>query len=63
MLLQGIPAASGYAIGQAFILEHDTSEVERKQVDDVQAEATRLQTAVQQAMNELEQIKEDTAKN
>ncbi|MEW9105828.1 phosphoenolpyruvate--protein phosphotransferase, partial [Paenibacillus sp.] len=62
MLLQGIPAASGYAIGQAFILEHDTSEVERKQIDDVQAEATRLQTAVQLAMNELEQIKEDTAK-
>lgn len=62
MLLQGIPAASGYAIGQAFILEHDSSAVERKQIDDVQAEAARLQTAVQQAMNELELIKENTAR-
>lgn len=61
MLLQGIPAASGYSIGQAVILEHNTTEIERKSIHDVQAEVERLQTAAQQAVKELEEIKESTA--
>ncbi|MDK8182690.1 phosphoenolpyruvate--protein phosphotransferase [Paenibacillus sp. UMB4589-SE434] len=63
MQLKGIAAASGYAIGPAFIMQEQTTVVERKQIPaaDVDAEATRLQQAVNQAMAELEQIKEDTA--
>lgn len=62
MLLKGIPAASGYAIGQAFILNDDSFKIERLQIEDVQVEVARLQTAVQQAIDELEQIKDNTAK-
>lgn len=62
MLLKGTPAASGYAIGQAFVLSHNSSKVERLQIKDVQAETARLQSAVQQAINELEQIKSNTVK-
>lgn len=62
MQLKGIAAASGYAIGPAFIMQEQTTEVERKTIapDAVEAEVTRLQDAVAQAMKELEQIKIDT---
>ncbi|MBD8500818.1 phosphoenolpyruvate--protein phosphotransferase [Paenibacillus arenosi] len=63
MLLKGIAAASGYAIGPAFIMEEQHTEIERRELPagEVEAEAARLQAAVQQAMAELEQIKEKTA--
>ncbi|MCR8846520.1 phosphoenolpyruvate--protein phosphotransferase [Paenibacillus sp. SC116] len=63
MLLKGIAAASGYAIGPAFIMEENHTEIERRELPagEVEAEAARLQAAVQQAMAELEQIKEKTA--
>ncbi|WP_028594732.1 phosphoenolpyruvate--protein phosphotransferase [Paenibacillus assamensis] len=63
MLLKGIAAASGYAIGPAFIMEEHHTEIERRELPagEVEAEAARLQAAVQQAMAELEQIKEKTA--
>ena len=63
MLLQGIAAASGYAIGKAFVMQEQATAVERKDIgtDAVEAEVERFQNAVQQAMDELEQIKENTA--
>lgn len=62
MQLKGIAAASGYAIGPAFIMQEQTTDVERKSLapDAVEAEVKRLQDAVSQAMKELEQIKNDT---
>ncbi|MCY9516780.1 phosphoenolpyruvate--protein phosphotransferase [Paenibacillus apiarius] len=63
MLLQGIAAASGYAIGKAFVMQEQVTAVERKDIgtDAVAAEVERLQNAVQQAMDELEQIRVNTA--
>ncbi|UHA71797.1 phosphoenolpyruvate--protein phosphotransferase [Paenibacillus sp. 481] len=63
MQLRGIAAASGFAIGQAFVMEEQATTIERKSIDAgaVDAEAARLQQAVDQAITELEQIKENTA--
>ncbi|WP_195576263.1 phosphoenolpyruvate--protein phosphotransferase [Paenibacillus sp. 1001270B_150601_E10] len=63
MQLKGIAAASGYAIGPAFIMQEQAQDVERKVIDasQVEAEVSRLQNAVNQAMAELEKIKDDTA--
>lgn len=63
MQLKGIAAASGYAIGPAFIMQEQAQDVERKVIDasQVEAEVSRLQHAVNQAMAELEKIKDDTA--
>ncbi|MBN3524922.1 phosphoenolpyruvate--protein phosphotransferase [Paenibacillus apiarius] len=63
MLLQGIAAASGYAIGKAFVMQEQVTAVERKDIgtDAIAAEVERLQNAVQQAMDELEQVRVNTA--
>ncbi|MGZ9586828.1 phosphoenolpyruvate--protein phosphotransferase [Paenibacillus marinisediminis] len=63
MQLKGIAAASGYAIGPAFIMQEHSTEVERQTIEAeaVDGEVKRLQDAVAQAMMELEKIKDDTA--
>ncbi|WCF08957.1 phosphoenolpyruvate--protein phosphotransferase [Paenibacillus thiaminolyticus] len=63
MLLQGIAAASGYAIGQAFVLQEQEASVERADIapGEADAEVERLQNAVAQSKEELEKIKESTA--
>lgn len=62
MELKGIAAASGYAIGPAYIMQEHTTAVERTsiQADAIEAEVARLQGAVAQATTELEKIKDDT---
>ncbi|ETK28328.1 phosphoenolpyruvate-protein phosphotransferase PtsI [Paenibacillus larvae subsp. larvae DSM 25719] len=64
MELKGIAAASGYAIGPAFILQHVEVEAERCELasGEVKAEVTRLEEKVQEAIGQLEKIKADTEK-
>jgi phosphoenolpyruvate-protein phosphotransferase (PTS system enzyme I) len=61
--VSGIPASSGIAIGKAFILEQADLVIEKKQVADVSEELEKLEKAVAQSKQELETIKDNTAKN
>ena len=51
-LFNGIPAASGLAIGKAFCLESEILQIPRFSVDDPEKELARLGTARQQAADE-----------
>jgi phosphotransferase system enzyme I (PtsI) len=56
--IQGIPASSGIAIAKAYRLENPELTVEKKTIDNVQAEVERFEKAVETSKNELEKIKE-----
>ncbi|OAB34072.1 phosphoenolpyruvate--protein phosphotransferase [Paenibacillus glacialis] len=58
--ISGIAASAGIAIARAFILEHPDYSVQKKQVNDTQAELDKLDDALQQSSVELEAIKERT---
>ncbi|SDH76077.1 phosphoenolpyruvate--protein phosphotransferase [Alteribacillus bidgolensis] len=60
--LKGIAASKGIAIAKAFVLEQPDMDIEKKSVDDVEAEVNRFNEAVKNAKNELKLIKEKTLK-
>ncbi|WP_047154934.1 phosphoenolpyruvate--protein phosphotransferase [Aneurinibacillus tyrosinisolvens] len=59
---KGIAAASGYAIGPAFLLKEMDVSIERRTVpaDQIDGEISRFEQNVVQAVKELEEIKEQT---
>jgi phosphotransferase system enzyme I (PtsI) len=56
--IQGIPASSGIAIAKAYRLENPELTVEKKTIDNAQAEVERFEKAVEISKTELEKIKE-----
>ena len=59
--LQGIPASSGIAVAPVFQYRPLTWQVERRVVSDVEAEVSRLQSALEQARRELLALQEEIA--
>ncbi len=60
--IQGIPASSGIAIAKAYRLENPELSVEKKTIDNAQAEVERFEKAVEISKTELEKIKEHAHK-
>lgn len=59
-LLTGVPASPGIAIAKAYRLESEGSVPQRKAVDDIAAEKTRLKEAVEAAKADIDRIREQT---
>ena len=57
--VSGIAASAGIAIAKAFILEHPDY-CEKRQINDVDAEIAKLDSALGKSRAELEAIKERT---
>ncbi|WP_027308402.1 phosphoenolpyruvate--protein phosphotransferase [Caloramator sp. ALD01] len=57
-MLKGIAASSGVAIGKALVIVDKEVEIERRAIDNIEAETTKLQNAVATAKEQLEKIKE-----
>ncbi|CDF58542.1 phosphoenolpyruvate--protein phosphotransferase [Thermobrachium celere] len=57
-MLKGIAASSGVAIGKALVIVDKEVEIERRTIENVEAETTKLQNAVATAKEQLEKIKE-----
>lgn len=57
-MLKGIAASSGVAIGKALVIAENEIEVEKRIVEDKEAEVLKLQNAVATAKMQLEKIKE-----
>jgi len=55
-VLKGLPASAGIAIGPAFAYRPEEPVVERRRVQDVEAELARFQAAVEQAQGQLREI-------
>lgn len=62
-ILRGIGAAPGVAIGRALVLDRGSTQVFRAQVlpDEVEAEAARLEAAMEQAREQLEGVRDSLA--
>ncbi|MGD6774604.1 phosphoenolpyruvate--protein phosphotransferase [Sutcliffiella horikoshii] len=60
--IQGIPASSGIAIAKAYRLENPELSVDKKTIDNAQAEVERFEKAVEISKTELEKIKEHAHK-
>ncbi|MGD6991366.1 phosphoenolpyruvate--protein phosphotransferase [Sutcliffiella horikoshii] len=60
--IQGIPASSGIAIAKAYRLENPELSVDKKTIDNAQAEVERFEKAVEISKSELEKIKEHAHK-
>ncbi|WP_339146845.1 MULTISPECIES: phosphoenolpyruvate--protein phosphotransferase [unclassified Sutcliffiella] len=60
--IQGIPASSGIAIAKAYRLENPELSVEKKTIDNAQAEVERFEKAVEISKTELEKIKDHAHK-
>ncbi|WP_160034498.1 phosphoenolpyruvate--protein phosphotransferase [Paenibacillus sp. An7] len=58
--VSGIAASAGIAIARAFILEHPDYSVEKRSINDVDAEIAKLESALDKSRAELEAIKEKT---
>ncbi|GIP44973.1 phosphoenolpyruvate-protein phosphotransferase [Paenibacillus sp. J45TS6] len=58
--VSGIAASAGIAIARAFILEHPDYSVEKRSINDVDAEIAKLEAALEKSRAELEAIKEKT---
>lgn len=56
--IQGIAASSGIAIAKAYKLEHPNLDAHKKQIDDPNAEITRLNEALEKSKEDLERIKQ-----
>lgn len=61
-VISGIAASNGVAIAKVFRLENMELTIERKEVQDTEAEVQRLEQAIQTSMSELEKIKEHANK-
>ncbi|WDC83507.1 phosphoenolpyruvate--protein phosphotransferase [Caloramator sp. mosi_1] len=57
-MLKGIAASSGVAIGKALVIVDKEVEIERRTIENVEAETTKLQNAVATAKEQLEKIKD-----
>ena len=57
---KGIAASKGYAIGKAFIQEHEEIIITDEKVTDVAGEKARLQNALNASREQLTAIKEKT---
>jgi phosphoenolpyruvate-protein phosphotransferase len=60
--LTGIPASPGIALGPAFLYQPRMPEVKEHTVDDIDAELTRLQAAIADVNNELEDLQEEAGR-
>lgn len=58
--VSGIAASAGIAIARAFILEHPDYSVEKRSINDVDAEIAKLEAALEKSEAELQAIKEKT---
>ncbi|WP_025027109.1 phosphoenolpyruvate--protein phosphotransferase [Caldalkalibacillus mannanilyticus] len=61
-VISGIAASNGVAIAKVFRLENMELRIEKKEVQDTEAEVQRLEQAIQTSMSELEKIKEHANK-
>ncbi len=61
--ITGIAVSSGIAIAKAHRLENVSHTIEKKQIDDIELEITRLDTAIAQSSEDLEKIKEQAKKD
>ena len=57
-MYKGTGASPGIAIGKALVLEHSEINIERKTIENVEAEVEKLQAAIEKSRLELEQVKE-----
>ncbi|MGL5642241.1 MAG: phosphoenolpyruvate--protein phosphotransferase [Paraclostridium sp.] len=55
---KGTGASPGIALGNALVIEHSELNIEKKSIENVDAEVEKLQTAVEKSKVELEQVKE-----
>lgn len=57
-MYKGTGASPGVALGKALVIEHSELNIEKKSIENVEAEVEKLQVAVEQSKAELEQVKE-----
>jgi phosphoenolpyruvate-protein phosphotransferase/dihydroxyacetone kinase phosphotransfer subunit len=61
-VISGIPASPGIAIGPAFLYKPSLPPVERYQIEDPEGEWARLEKALAEAVQEIEQLKNEAVK-
>lgn len=57
-MYKGTGASPGVALGKALVIEHSELNIEKKNIENVETEVEKLQTAVDESKKELEQVKE-----
>ena len=57
-MYKGTGASPGIALGKALVLEHSEMNIERRTIENVEAEVEKLQAAIEKSRLELEQVKE-----
>lgn len=55
-IYQGLPASPGIAIGPAWIYRPGRLSIQRRRIEDVDAESQRLEAAIQKALRQLEDL-------
>ncbi|RDY27476.1 phosphoenolpyruvate--protein phosphotransferase, partial [Romboutsia weinsteinii] len=58
MMYKGIGASPGIALGKALVVEHSELVIEKKHIEDVEAEVLKLNNAVEVSREELTKVKE-----
>ncbi len=61
MLFNGIGASPGIVIGKALVVEENEIVIEKKAINDVEAEVNKLNDAVKVSKTELEKVKAKVA--
>lgn len=62
MAFKGTGASPGIALGKALVVEHKELVIEKRTINDVDAEIAKLREAIQVSKTELEKVKEKAAK-
>ena len=57
-MYKGTGASPGIALGKALVLEHSEINIERRTIENVEAEVEKLQVSIEKSRLELEQVKE-----
>ena len=57
-MYKGTGASPGIALGKALVIEHSELNIEKKTIENVDAEVEKLNAAVEESKKELEQVKE-----
>lgn len=57
-MYKGTGASPGVALGKALVIEHSELNIEKKNIENVEAEVEKLQVAVEESKKVLEQVKE-----
>ena len=57
-MYKGTGASPGIALGKALVIEHSELNIEKKTIENVEAEVEKLNAAVEESKKELEQVKE-----